>query len=550
MTPVIDSRVNQAAASLCRLLLMLPGLLAGLVSPMAAAVHLSPDDTGQVILVPYYTARSGFVTSISIVNRNMDHAKAIKVRFREARIGASVMDMNLFLAPRDVWVASISDDGTGARISAADRSCTHPVIPAGGAAFTNRFYTGQAPGTFNDGGGDSLDRTRDGYIEIIEMGVIADGSDASASPQTESGRILSRAVAPTPEGRPRNCEAVRVANPFTGSGDLRTPAGELSADVILIQVETGTEFVVPATALQRFYVPTDLQDDLFTDPGSILPDLTSVRPARSDVMSMRRDDPLLLTVADWVAAGGRAVDAVSAVLMKSDFSTEYDVSGNQFRSELVVTMPTMRHYVLPETVEQRPPFTVRGPFAEQFGSPSGGVLPGDGSACNTFSQISSDREAAPYAFVSGGPSGFFSVCRAANRIVVVPSGFDAFSQIIFGVGPSGSLTLGANGSAGSAPQYSAGWINFAPTRSGASESALGPGQLVHGTTNSVSGRPVQTSVLDRIGGLGNIAPVHTDGIARRYRGLPVIGFGAIQAVVGGQGYGGIFRIKGGPNPAP
>ncbi len=535
-------------------------IAAALALPSAQAVNLSPDDTGQVILVPYYSVRSGFVTSLTVVNRNMNHSKAIKVRFREGMIGAPVLDLNLFLAPRDIWAASVVDDGTGARLSVADRSCTNPAVPTGGTAFTNRYYTGQVSGTFDDGGGATLDRTREGYVEIIEMGIVADGTSAAATPATPTGNMVSLAIRHALTGVPANCDAVRVSNLFAGEGDLRAPTGDMSASAILIQGTTGSEFVIPPTALQRFFVPSNLADDLYAEPGSVLPDLTSVRPARSDVWTSGRDEPVVLTVNDWVAAGGRPIDAVSAVLMKSEIAAEYDVTGGQIRSEMVITMPTMRYYVMPETAAQRPSFVARGPFSEQFRSPSGGETQNDSGACNTLIRLASDRESAPYSIVSGvqfptPPSGLIDdrlrICRAATRVALIPNGSTISAQSVLGSTQFvGSLLLQANGAMGAAPQYTAGSLALMPTFGTQGESVSGPGQSASVGFNVVSARPVLVRSLHGVGGLGNIAPLYSDGISRRYRGLPAIGFTAVQAIVGGQGYGGVFRLQGSPDPAP
>ncbi|MDX2219928.1 MAG: hypothetical protein SF172_12975 [Burkholderiales bacterium] len=544
-------------ASIRRVLFALASAIACTSPLTASAVHLSPDHTGQVILVPFYTVRSGFVTSLSVVNQNMNHAKAIKVRFREALIGAPVMDFNVFLGPRDVWAASISDDGTGARINRADGSCTIPALPASGLPFVNAYYTGQVAGTFDDGGGRSLDRTREGYIEIFELGVVADGSDASATPHTQNGRQLVTAVTPRSTGLPPGCHALSDLTSSLATGDLRTPTGEITASAILIQTGTGSEFVIPPTALQRFFVPSNTDDDLYAPPGSLYPDLSSVSPARSDVVTTGRDGPVMLTVLDWVAAGGKSVDAVSAVLMKSGISAQYDVSSGLARSELVVTMPTMRHYVLPEADAQRPFSIARGPFSEPFRSRSNGQVPDDSAACSPLYSLASDREGGPYAVVTGvqflpptgAPAPLVDVCRTASKLVIVPNGSTMPVQHVLGVtAGTVSLVLPANGIAGAAPSYQSGWVALMPTTKTGAQS--GPGQTISAGSNALTTRPVLVTSKQPSSGLGNIAPEHVDGVTRRYRGLPMIGFVAIQAIGGGQGYGGMFRLQGSPNPAP
>jgi hypothetical protein len=89
-------------------------------------------------------------------------------------------------------------------------------------------------------------------------------------------------------GTPGNCAAVRVAKLFAAEGDLRSPSGGLSGQAIIINSATGTEFASMPTALQHFFRPPDPKADLYSEPGSLLPDLASVAPARSDVVPAER----------------------------------------------------------------------------------------------------------------------------------------------------------------------------------------------------------------------------------------------------------------------
>ncbi len=98
---------SRLTGALCRALGAL-GTISTVVFPITAhAVHLSPNGLGQVLIFPYYTARTflggsfgSYNTLLSIVNTS-DDTKALKVRFLEGARGAQVMSFNLFLAPRD-----------------------------------------------------------------------------------------------------------------------------------------------------------------------------------------------------------------------------------------------------------------------------------------------------------------------------------------------------------------------------------------------------------------------------------------------------------------
>lgn len=521
--------------------------VAGVLAADAAhAVRIGMDGTGQVLLYPYYTTRSGFVTSIAVMNHDFDHTKAVKVRWRESRIGAPVLDINVFLSPRDVWAGVISDDGTEARLTTNDRTCTHPEVPAAGLPFLNTYYTGQVAGTFDDRGGASLDRTREGYIEIIEMGVVANGADADSSPPTPSGNTVAAATRHNVAGSPANCAVVRAAGLFSGAGDLRAPAGRLSGQQVIINSATGTEFALSPTALQQFFRPADRSEDLYTAPGNLGPDLASVQPARSDVIVSETDfsQPLAISVADWVAAGGKPIDAVSAVLMTSEIRGQYDVHPG-IKTDLVATMPTKRYYVLPDALPSAQQYAATAPFREAYlrvDTAAGSV---QSISCDTHYPFASDRENGPYAVLDGVPlpaSPIPRFCYAASVVTIAPSASDGPSSSVFGSRTAHTLTLNANGASGAAPQYTTGWISLAPTRDAATAPSLGPGLELTGGINAVTGMPVTYSTYVA-GGLRNLAPVHTDGVARRYRGLPVIGFTAISATASGQGYGGIFPIN-------
>ena len=138
----------------------------------ANAVSIDPNGLGQVLIYPYYTVQSdaagnAYVSLLSVVNTDSS-AKAVKVRFLEGRRSVEVLDFNLFLSKFDVWTAAITPSITptgGAMVTTTDKSCTIPESKSTlqlGVNFKNVLYTG-------DGGGDGLDRTKEGYVEIIEM---------------------------------------------------------------------------------------------------------------------------------------------------------------------------------------------------------------------------------------------------------------------------------------------------------------------------------------------------------------------------------------------
>src|SRR5665213_3594261 len=152
---------------------VIAGLGVGAVGT-AEAVYMSPNRTGQVLVYPYYTVQSSgsnsWNTYISVVNTTTV-AKAVKVRILEGKTSAEVLDFNLFLSPNDVWTAAIvpANASTGApgHLVTADVSCTRPKIDPAGIDFRNFQYA--VAGSSDALPGTGLERTREGYIEMLEM---------------------------------------------------------------------------------------------------------------------------------------------------------------------------------------------------------------------------------------------------------------------------------------------------------------------------------------------------------------------------------------------
>ncbi|MCU7886160.1 MAG: hypothetical protein KZQ82_18365, partial [Candidatus Thiodiazotropha sp. (ex Lucinoma annulata)] len=167
------------------------------------AAYVNTDGTGQVALLPYYNVNNNFITNINITNTTNLY-KAVKVRFRESRISADVLDFNIYMSPFDVWNGTIRlNAGAGvANIITEDETCTFPgkALLQAGVDFRN-IYTA----TTNE------DLT-EGYVEIIEMGVIADG----AGPALDGGDEAE-------------IDATGIANGIVNliAGDRSIPAGVL-----------------------------------------------------------------------------------------------------------------------------------------------------------------------------------------------------------------------------------------------------------------------------------------------------------------------------------
>lgn len=325
-------------------------VLAGLgAAGTAEAVYLNPNNTGQVLVYPYYTVQSAngnaWNTYLSVVNTTT-RAKAVKVRVLEGKTSAEVLDFNLFLSPNDMWTAAIipgpgPDDA--ARMVTADVSCTNPVgnlpVANGGEPFRNFQY--QTGGDALPGRG--LDRTREGYVEIIEMGTLT-GAWATA-------------VTHGAAGTPANCAVVQGATLTPTS--IEAPSGGLVGTGTLINVNNGQDAGYKADALEAWSATAQ-----YTDAGFITPSLADANPATSVVVRAGDTDGTGASVritaynstfvlTSGVAAGARAV---ASVYMHSAVINEYVLdTGSLSLTDWVVTQPLKRVFVTSTTAAQ--PYT-------------------------------------------------------------------------------------------------------------------------------------------------------------------------------------------------
>jgi hypothetical protein len=302
----------------------LAGVSALGVTGAAQAVNLNPDGLGQVLIYPYYTTRAdaggnAYTSLLSVVNTTSS-AKAVKVRFLEGKNSREVLDFNLFLSKHDVWTAAILPSTTGgALVGTLDKSCTLPPIPAGGQNFVNFAYTGSN----SDKGGTSLDRTKEGYVEIIEMATFTTSSTTS--------QIVTH-VGGVPGQNGYVCDDLTDAQ---AASDAVTVQGGIFGGMTLINVNQGTDFTEDAVALDNYVASGN---NIYNPAGSIQPDLQQAFPPVSQVLANSA-----VYTSSWTFG---TADPVSAVLMHSNVMNEFVLdAGTKSGTDWVVTFPTKRYYV-------------------------------------------------------------------------------------------------------------------------------------------------------------------------------------------------------------
>ena len=329
----------------------LAGVSALGVTGAAEAVYVNPDGLGQVLIYPYYTVRevggSAYNTLLSVVN-STGSVKGVKVRFMEGKNSREVLDFNLYLSPYDVWTAAIIPTATGGAVKTTDTSCISPTqLAAAGQEFVNYEYGPYvtANGPAWDGSPQDLDRSREGYFEIIEMGVITHATAAAWATHTNSyARGAMAGSVPLATSVAFNCGAIQgVDGSAPGMGQyMVAPRGGLFGGETMINVAQGVDYTADPSALDAFSNVV-----LWQLPGSILPNLANVTPKVSTTFGNVGGSPTLVNTL-WDRPWNLPADPVSAVLMHDSIVNEYVVDGSAnnaaYGTDWVVTFPTKWNY--------------------------------------------------------------------------------------------------------------------------------------------------------------------------------------------------------------
>ncbi|MEW8438440.1 MAG: hypothetical protein AB2689_09815, partial [Candidatus Thiodiazotropha taylori] len=215
-------------------------MLIASVATAGDAAFVNNDGIGQVALLPYYGVNNNNITNINIFNTT-NLFKAVKLRFRESSDSADVFNLNLYLSPFDIWNGTIRlNTITGLpNLITEDESCT---LPSNSQLQEGKDFSNHYDATSND------DLT-EGYVEIIEMGVIADGPGASTASDgdhyaeidrsgiadgviSEGDRSISAGLTHGSDGIPLDCTVIEDAwiAGSVGSNTNGFEPGSLSAE--------------------------------------------------------------------------------------------------------------------------------------------------------------------------------------------------------------------------------------------------------------------------------------------------------------------------------
>ena len=322
----------------------------GVAATAQAAMFVNPENTGQVLLFPYYNAENGNETSMHIVNTT-NKAKAVKVRFMEYANSQEVLDFNLYLSAEDHFSFTIfkNPNGDGGAIITRDNSCTVPALGDATAGVPGSSTTNAdgsitriqpfLPYQYSKDKDNGISRSLVGHVEVLEMGVLTDtGTKKWASYATHGAK-----------GTPSNCAGL-VKSWSTGGTWKTTPADGIAAAEgglyglsNLLNNTMASAYGIEPAAIDSFWASPGYNH---SDPGSVLPSLAS-----GDVSSI-------------VSNGGKAytmtfadgVDAVSSLFMTKAVMNDVMMNADlQGQTDWVITFPTRRYYV--NSAKAKSPFT-------------------------------------------------------------------------------------------------------------------------------------------------------------------------------------------------
>jgi hypothetical protein len=201
----------------------MPAGSAGDAQPAVGAgePYVNPNGLGQALVFPYYTVRTGFKSFFNVTNTS-DETVAVKVRFHEGQNSRDALDFNVVLSPEDVWTGWVEDSASGPVVKTVDNSCVvgAPNIKGSGQALSNVAYGDIIP-TFEDQGPNDINRTREGYVEVIAMG------KTNTSTQ---GAAMAAAALHNAAGMPANCSYVDTAFVAAASAPTTLPVSFPFAD--------------------------------------------------------------------------------------------------------------------------------------------------------------------------------------------------------------------------------------------------------------------------------------------------------------------------------
>ncbi len=301
MTPVNDWTAMRWA---------LTGLLA--FSAPVAAVEISPSGEGGALVFPIWATTNGHLSVLSVVDSQYHSSfaglpsQAVKMLLRDAQ-GGVLFSANLYLRNReDTWTASITPLPDGrSRLASSDGSC----VLVGESGDAVEPWSG------------SVDLDADhGFIEFIVMASFrlawTDGSCVGLASRWNGG--------------------VWSQDPGIDLNEQHHTAA-LRGTLNLVNVQKGTSYTIPATALREF---SDIPQH--TAPNSVLPDLASAHDSGTSANATRSRvcDARSCVESTWALPRDAVAAALLASELRGDYSNSPTLAG---KTDLVFSYPLRHH---------------------------------------------------------------------------------------------------------------------------------------------------------------------------------------------------------------
>lgn len=294
--------------------LILTGLW--LVSSNSPAVQLRYDDSGEVLIFPFFSAENDWESLIHIPGSQEEgvsifpfpgseaHISMIlKLRVREGINGKEVNRFNIYTHYSENWRASISRD-------ANNNVVLH--IVEGECIVADNLKFGGAGSQFQLG-------TSMGTIEIYKIGFSSTFEDVRDGKSTADCEEIANRWKP---------QGIWLTDPRVGVSG--TSNSTIAAEMTLLNVKKGLAASYTATALSQFK-DKDLEKNHIshTSPSDPSPNLAEAKPL---VTSM--------TGVDVVPESGQGIDAIAAVLShdvyENDVVTEESIGAS---TDWVISYP-------------------------------------------------------------------------------------------------------------------------------------------------------------------------------------------------------------------
>lgn len=93
-----------------------------LIGGSAMAVEVAHGGKGDLLIAPMVMTGGGWTSELKVVNTNTVDSAVAKVVFHAPDNSAELLDFLIFLSPGDVWVGTLTSDGTSTTLTSTDDS--------------------------------------------------------------------------------------------------------------------------------------------------------------------------------------------------------------------------------------------------------------------------------------------------------------------------------------------------------------------------------------------------------------------------------------------